>query len=279
MNKNYLNQEFKNLQQFALLNKDVYEKNNPFPHIVIDNFFSEEILNKILVEFPDLEKEGSVKKFKDGFSIKLASSEKTKFGESTTALLNYLNSSEFLNFLQTITGIKEKLLPDPYFEGGGLHEIKKGGFLKVHSDFNYHPQTNLDRRLNLLLYLNKDWSDIYGGNLELWNQDMSRCEKKITPTFNKIVIFSTTNKSFHGHPDPLACPENLSRKSIALYYYSNGRPSNEKFEARSTLYKSRPNTNEVNYLNILYNLKLALTKIIKFIFPKTILNFFRKFKN
>ena len=108
---------------------------------------------------------------------------------------------------------------------------------------------------------------------------MSRCEKKITPIFNKVVIFSTTNTSFHGHPDPLACPENLSRKSIALYYYSNGRSSNEKFEARSTLYKNRPITNEVNFLNILYNLKLALTKIIKFIFPKIILNFFRKFIN
>tara|TARA_Y100000287_G_scaffold143386_1_gene118113 strand:- start:3 stop:521 length:519 start_codon:yes stop_codon:yes gene_type:complete len=143
-----------------------------------------------------------------------------------------------------LTGIEEILIPDPYFLGGGLHEIKKGGFLKIHSDFNFHPQMKLSRRLNLLLYLNKDWQEDYGGHIEFWDRSMKECGKKFLPIFNRMVIFSTTHSSFHGHPEPLNCPETRSRKSIALYYYSNGRPKNEVHkdldnQFRTTMWKGR----------------------------------------
>ena len=125
-----------------------------------------------------------------------------------------------------------------------MKKKKKGGFLKVHSDFNLHPQLNLNRRLNLLLYLNKDWKEEWGGHLELWDKDMKSCKVKISPNFNKLVIFNTTDYSFHGHPNPLACPEDVTRKSLALYYYTNGRPSNEinpalGESAQTTLYQKR----------------------------------------
>jgi Rps23 Pro-64 3,4-dihydroxylase Tpa1-like proline 4-hydroxylase len=158
-----------------------------------------------------------------------------------------LNSAAFLQFLQILTGIKEPLIGDPYLAGGGMHEIKKGGFLKVHADFNKHPELKLDRRINVLVYLNKDWKEEYGGYFELWDKSMSNCEKKIAPIFNKMVIFSTTDYSYHGHPDPLTCPEDRSRKSLALYYYSNGRPVgeiNKDNESHGTLFVARKNNKD-----------------------------------
>ena len=109
----------------------------------------------------------------------------------------------------------------------------------VHVDFNKHGRYQLDRRLNLLLYLNKDWQEDYGGHFELWDRDMKNCVQKVLPVFNRVAIFSTTEHSWHGHPDPLNCPEDRSRKSLALYYYTNGRPSDEEAEQHSTVFKAR----------------------------------------
>ena len=98
----------------------------------------------------------------------------------------------------------------------------------------------LDRRLNLILYLNKGWLEEYGGNLELWDRAMTRCERRILPIANRCVIFNTTDFSNHGHPDPLACPEGMTRKSMALYYFSNGRPTEEMSRVRGTEFAARP---------------------------------------
>lgn len=149
------------------------------------------------------------------------------FRKRTKKLVHFLNSQPFLDFLQKLTGIKETLVPDPYLEGGGFHEIKPGGFLKIHVDFHKHRRMNLDRRLNILIYLNENWEEDYGGHFELWDKNMSKCEAYIAPLFNRLAIFSTTGYSYHGHPNKLTCPPDRSRKSLALYYYSNGRPTNE----------------------------------------------------
>jgi len=145
----------------------------------------------------------------------------------------------FVEFLERLTGITQ-LVSDPHFEGGGLHQIRPGGFLKVHADFNKSRKLNLDRRLNGLLYLNKDWEESYGGHLQLWNKDMTACEGKILPVFNRFVVFATTDDANHGHPDPLTCPPDRARRSMALYYYSNGRPADEVADDHSTLFKQRP---------------------------------------
>ena len=154
-------------------------------------------------------------------------------------LLYQMNSSTFLRFLETLTGIPH-LIPDPHFVGGGMHQSVRGGRLAIHADFNRHPEWQLDRRLNLLLYLNTDWDETWGGQLELWDQRMTACAKAIAPVFNRMVIFSTTRTAYHGHPHPLACPEGVSRKSLALYYYSNGGPAGEPSKRHSTLYRMRP---------------------------------------
>ena len=215
-----------------------YSSAEPFPHIVIDNFLPKDILDRVLGEFPSPEKI-DWKTFDNSAEKKLASTSELQMGESTRLLLQQLNSSTFVSFLEKLTGI-DGIIPDPHYIGGGLHQIEKGGYLKIHVDFNRHKRLRLDRRLNLLIYLNKDWQEEYGGHFEMWDVDMTECKKKILPIFNRCVIFSTTDFSFHGHPEPLTCPENRTRKSLALYYYSNGRPAHEVADGHTTVFRERP---------------------------------------
>lgn len=233
--------EYEDLQSIAEQHKGLYAAGDPFPNASFTGVFDEAYLSTILDEFPDLSKKDTVS-HNNPREIKYGSRGERFFGPETKSFMNYLNSEPFLDFLQTLTGIEEKLIPDPYFNGGGQHEIKRGGLLKIHADFNKHPKFDLDRRINVLIYLNKDWEESYGGHFELWNGDMTACKKKILPAFNTMAIFSTTDFSYHGHPDPLNCPEDRSRKSLALYYYSNGRPQSEingHQEMHSTIFKKR----------------------------------------
>ena len=225
-----LSKKSQNLNDLALLLKNQYSFADPFPHIQIDNFFSDEYLNSILNEFPDLSNLKNSQNYKNQNEIKFANNDFKNFPEKMKTFFNFLNSETFLNFLQILTSINEKLIADEKLNGGGLHEIKTGGLLKVHTDFSKHPTNNFDRRVNVLIYLNKDWKKEYKGCLELWDKEMKECKQKILPSFNKMVIFSTTDFSHHGHPDPIDCPSDISRKSIALYYFSKGRPKEEIFD-------------------------------------------------
>ncbi len=218
-----------------------YAQATPFPNISAEDFFDEKTLEKVLDEFPDLAGEDSLI-HNNPRELKYAGKGEKSFGPETRKFMHFLNSEPFLEFLQNLTGIEEKLLPDPYFSGGGLHEIKKGGLLKLHADFNKNPLTGLDRRINVLVYLNKEWKEEYGGHFELWDKDMKQCVHKILPLFNTMAIFSTTDFSYHGHPDPLNCPPDRSRKSLALYYFTNGRPAQEINPAlgeHMTIFKAR----------------------------------------
>lgn len=231
------------LEKMAKLAENSYQNYlhaTPFPHIVLDNFFNPELLEKLLSEFPG-PKAIPWQRYDNDREIKLASASEAAFGPVTRLFLYHLNSITFLDFLSKVTGIPD-LISDPSFDGGGLHQIVRGGKLGIHADFNKHPRYELDRRLNLLLYLNKDWKDDYGGHLELWDRDMKGCQAKITPIFNRLMIFGTTDYTFHGHPDPLGCPEGMTRKSLALYYFSNGRPAEEVSGSHSTLFKERSGT-------------------------------------
>jgi Rps23 Pro-64 3,4-dihydroxylase Tpa1-like proline 4-hydroxylase len=215
-----------------------YAAASPFPHAVIDGLFPDDVLDRVAEEFPAPDSE-IWRKFEHAHSKKLALMDEERMPPTTRQLLYQLNGGAFVSYLEQLTGI-DGLVSDPHFEGGGIHQIPRGGRLEVHADFNWHARLRLDRRLNVLVYLNRGWRDEYGGNLELWTRDMSRCEVRIAPVFNRCVVFSTTDFSYHGHPHPLACPEGMSRKSIALYYYTNGRPADERSEAHSTLYQQRP---------------------------------------
>lgn len=237
---NYLNSAITDIRQLGIDKHKEYISAEPFPNIVIDNFFNEDILAQVLADFPDLSKKADVKTYDNHNEKKLEAKGEKHFSDITKGFVHFLNSQPVLEFLQELTGIKETLMPDPYLLGGGYHEIKPGGLLKVHADFNKHELTWLDRRINLLVYLNKDWEESYGGHFELWDKDMKRSYRKVLPIFNRIAIFSTTDFSYHGHPDALSCPPDRSRKSIALYYYSNGRPKSEVSDTpHSTLFVGR----------------------------------------
>ena len=208
--------------------RSAYVNNDPYPHIVLDEFIKPDLLNSVESEFPDLRSLKNKIEFQNQMEIKFASKGSSELSPAAKDLIGYLNSDLFLEYLQNLTGIKETLISDPYLSGGGYHEIKSGGVLKVHADFNKHPNLDLDRRLNLLLYLNKDWESSWGGNLELYRENnLSSPVVSIEPIFNRCVIFTTTSYTYHGHPDKMTCPENRSRKSIALYYFSTGRPDEE----------------------------------------------------
>lgn len=218
--------------------RERYASATPYPHASFDDFLPPEVLDDVLGEFPKAD-EADWFAFDSPTERKLATKDDSVMGEATRHLLAELNSGPFIDFLERLTGITG-LIPDPHFAGGGLHQIERGGHLKIHADFNRHPRTGLERRLNVLIYLNRNWKDEYGGAFELWSRDMSRCEERIFPYFNRCVVFSTTSTSFHGHPEPLNCPEGETRKSMALYYYSKDRPAEESNGAHNTLFQARP---------------------------------------
>lgn len=215
----------------------------PFPHIVIDDFLTADALVEAIAVFPEADDPAwQVEDFvvaDHKVSRKKACNEELRMPVAIRKILRELNCSLFLRYLSQLTEIPN-LLPDPSFVGSGMFRIEPGGFLNVHADFNVHFLNGLDRRLNLLLYLNLGWREDYGGHLELWQQGVPRPIKSIMPIANRCVIFSTTDKSFHGHPAPLTCPPGRSRNCLSLYYYTNGRPEDERSAAHNTIWTPNP---------------------------------------
>jgi Rps23 Pro-64 3,4-dihydroxylase Tpa1-like proline 4-hydroxylase len=212
-----------------------YASAAPFPHVVIDGLFDAASLDAVLRDFPRPDAMRWMR-FDNPLEKKLGYFHETAaISKTIRDFLNDMNSFEMLQWLEALTGI-DGLIPDPYFGGGGLHQIEPGGFLKVHADFNVHPKLKLDRRLNMLIYLNHDWREEWGGHLELWTRDRKSCARRILPVFNRTVVFSTTDTSFHGHPHPLASPPGVTRKSVSLYYYTAGRPPEERSAPHDTIF-------------------------------------------
>lgn len=211
------------LEEWAARSRDRFATAEPFPHIILDDLLDEPVVTQLIEEFPGPEAP-CWNPHRHANSDKLACGDDSLMGPTTRQLIWEMNSARFIRFLEHLGGI-EGLIPDPLLAGAGLHQTLPGGFLNIHADFNYHPLWKLDRRINLLLYLNRDWAEVHGGYLELWDRGMSRCVVRIAPDANRMVIFASSDHSFHGHPSALACPPGRSRKSIALYYYTNGRPA------------------------------------------------------
>ncbi len=216
-----------------------YRGNSPFAHIAIDDFLEFQAAEDAYREIVASE----VPREKINYStyLKYRQSDRSRIGPAVGGVIDELNSARFVSFLERLTGISG-LLVDPTLEGGGIHRIGRGGFLKIHTDFNFHRVSGLHRRLNILLYLNPEWEESWGGAIELWHTDMSRRGAAYPPVWNRAVIFSTTDESYHGHPDPLSSPEDIFRNSIALYYYTKDLPADGyRFErSEMTNYQPRP---------------------------------------
>jgi hypothetical protein len=206
----------------------------PFPYVVIDDFLPAGWVEEILATYPlpDI----------PGWDTTTYTHQRKKFTRVSgfpTPIADFFafTASEELRLLVgEVTGIAD-LLDDQELVGGGLHQILRGGFLDVHVDYNFHPTTKLHRRLNLLLYLNRDWKPEYEGCLELWDLPAKRQIEHIAPLLNRAVMFETSEVSYHGHPAPLNCPPNVTRKSLAVYYYTRERPPATIAPEHNTLYR------------------------------------------
>lgn len=232
----------------------------PFHYIVFEDFFTPKAAELILQNYPTTEQDGwdntTYINQRNKFSM-------TKFTNPVIQqAFNELNSAKLLQIVEYITGI-QNLVPDEKLFGGGLHQSIKGAFLDVHVDFNYHPETKYHRRMNILVYMNKDWKTEYNGYLELWDMEAKKQLAYIAPNFNRCVIFETNEISFHGHPKPLNTPEGVSRKSLAAYYYTEERPENEVANDHNTIYVNTEGTG-----GLLKNLKSGLKALVERVTPK-----------
>lgn len=205
-----------------------FRSGNPYPHVVLDNFIDHRLAEFVISEvknnvtwYSSASPDSPDERFKyfSPLNTKESIDDLNRKCPITFSIMTLFKSQQFLDYLSYITGI-DNLLADSGFTGSGLHKTCNGGKLNLHIDFSQNWNTNLHRRVNFLLYLNKEWKDEYNGHLELWNTSPWRCEQKIAPIFNRAVIFNTTRSTFHGHPAPLNCPQNVERHSIALYYYT-----------------------------------------------------------
>ena len=211
--------DFDAIKDKGLELREQYVSASPFPHIAIDDFLPTEILDECLREFPTRLANDSQTFDRAQERLKLSFNPDYLSSSKLRAFFYSLNSRPFIKILENVTGI-QGLIPDPYYLGGGFHEIKQGGHLSVHADFNHHKLMNLERRINVLIYLNRDWREEFGGQLELWSENMTALERSYVPLFNRCVIFNTTSESYHGNPKAINHPDNIARRSIALYYYT-----------------------------------------------------------
>jgi hypothetical protein len=245
MNSDPFTFDTKHLMALARAHRDAYAQAEPFPHAVLDDFLPEGVARRLVDEFPP---PAEISRHHESPSEhnKHQWSDEAGLPDFTRHVVWAFNSAAFVRFLTELTGING-LITDPTLCGGGLHLIRRGGWLGVHADFPRHKALDVERRLNVLLFLNSVWEPSWGGTLELWAHDMSACVQRIEPVWNRCVIFNVTDRSFHGHPTPLACPDDVYRRSLALYYYSSGRPAGETVQRpNTTIFRRRPGTADLD---------------------------------
>ena len=192
----------------------------PYPHLVLDNLFPEDLLSAMLDELPPPTSEKWVHERRDRL-VKSNLRSAVDLGDRAYEFASAVHSAGFLYFLSEITGVKS-LVPDPYLSGAGFHVVPAGGLFDLHADRNTDFHTGLERRLVMLLYLNKGWKTEYGGQLELWNQEATKCEKVVDPIFNRAVIFEIGDKNFHADR-PVDPKFGLSRKTFVTYFHTVGK--------------------------------------------------------
>ena len=212
-----------------------YRTAEPFPHVVLDDVLRPEAFDAAVRDFPGIDDE-----FWKGYlhvnETKYCNVHPDTWAESLQAVAQEFCSPAFVAYLEQLTGIAD-LIPDYTMDGGGLHMTKRGGHLNIHADFStHHTHENWARRVNILLYLNEEWREEWGGKLELWDPEMTACRGTVTPAGNRMLVFTTSQDSFHGHPDGLTCPPDVARRSLAMYYFTEESAPVRK----STNYQARP---------------------------------------
>jgi hypothetical protein len=221
--------------RLALDRSAEYRSAAPFPHIALDDFLDRALATELSRAFPPIDSIDWIERDNENNRRRYQHDE-TRLPRLLRHMLREMNSRQFLLFLETLTGI-DNLLPDPYFVGGGVHVSSRGDFLNVHADFNWHHKLQAHRRVNALLYLSEEWDEAWGGATELWPRDMAGTSVSVLPTFNRMLVFSTSEDSNHGQPVPNDCPDGVLRKVLNLYYYTSHR-DDEEADPHFTLYKT-----------------------------------------
>lgn len=231
--------------------REEFNAGQPFKHIVIDDFFNETTLRRLLAEFPDsYDSDQWSARYDNPLEHKRTCNHWDAFPETTYKVFSYLNSAEFIKKIEAITGIKN-ISPDVGLHGGGWHAHQRGGKLNVHLDYSIHPKLKLERHYNLIVYITPGWQANWGGGLGLWSHDATthqprECVKMIENVFNRAVLFDTTQNSWHGLPEELQCPDWALRRSLAVYYLTE--PSKQANPRNRALFA--PTAEQCNDLEI-----------------------------
>jgi len=211
--------QWSNLRDIAAARAADYRAAAPFPHIQLDGLFDEALLDQAIAEMPVMARWA---RYDTANERKVVCSDVAAFGPAGQILVHGLNSAPFIRFLERLTGI-QGLIPDPHLHAAGYMKVPPGGFLGLHYDFTTQQELRLDRRVNVLLYLNRDWRTEWGGQLELHSNDPLESAQHqsvdIEPLFNRLVIFNTPD-ALHGHRRPIACPPDRARLCFSWYYYT-----------------------------------------------------------
>ncbi len=254
-----------------LLNKKIFAEGNmaryrqefdsakPYRHLVVDGFFTPEAATELYSNFPGVEQ---LKKHWKGLNEqKSESSDFSSFHPAFLQVKQTLFSTDFYQWVTRVTGIEDVFITDDHM-GAGLHQGASGSYLDVHIDFNIHHVKNVHRRLNLLVYLEKNWKEEYGGALEMWDANMKNCEKMVLPMFNRCVIFETSEISYHGY-SKITIPEDITRKSFFTYFYTNEREDAVPYH--DTIFRARPEEGTVKKLktSVKENLKNTAKTTLK----------------
>lgn len=230
-----------------------YGKNPPFDHVVIDNFFEDEFANRLSAEFPDFDAD-IWHGYNNPIEIKKVCNNWNVFPSNTYKVFSYFNSPDWLNYLSLALLNGTKLHPDNGLNGGGWHIHKKGGKLNTHLDYSVHPKLGLQRKLNIIIYMNPNWVPDWGGELGLWSNESALKPGKLVSSvwskFNRAVIFDTTQNSWHGLPEPLSCPDKEARKSLAAYFLCDA-PKNVDRRGKALFAPTKDQENQKDILELI----------------------------
>jgi hypothetical protein len=238
--------------------RETYRSAAPFAHIVVDDVLPTAVLEQVYTELAAMNADdwNSYIHFNER---KFSNTDSVSWGPTLRAVSEVFASDRFRRLLEAISGFDD-LHADVTLDGGGVHRCYRGGFLNIHADFTaHHTIQSWRRRVNLLLYLNPVWEPSWGGALELWDRDMRRCEATVVPVGNRMLLFSTDEHSYHGHPDPLQAPDGVARQSLALYYFTH----EDKPLAKATDYRPRPDDGAKKFMIFADTKALAAYDVIK----------------
>jgi len=233
--------------------QEAYSKAQPFEHIIIDDFLDEAYAEKIFQRFPTIN--DAWHEYKNPIEVKYTYDNINDLNVEIKNYFYYLSHPEMIQMMQKITSIND-LEYDEFLHGAGVHMHPRYGRLNIHLDYEKHPYSGKERRLNIILFMSKEWNTDWNGANELWNDDVSQCIKKTNVKFNRAIIFKTNDISWHGLPDKILCPENIFRKSLAYYYVSplNTKKNENEYRKKAKFTKRLQDPYNEN-LQTLYDLR------------------------